>query len=204
MTCYFAGVKGKTGEIARLVTLGEPDTEYAQSLFGDELLAIELDDDGYQAANSGTCYWDFDAKVVVSLGMPPYEGAIYDFVSHEWVEGRSLAQVKAARWIEIKERRAVVEATGFQWRGIPIDNDDSSRSKLVSYALIAQNVPGFHVEWTTSDNGEISLGAEELREICAQLGDYTNAVHAVGRGLRAQINCCTTIDAVKAVEWPSD
>lgn len=195
-----------TGQVLGTLSLGDRESslEKATAALAPQAgqCVVAVDSQALTIAQTQLCYWDFDADVMVGVGMEPFEGATFDFVRREWIDGRTLDQAKAAKWAEIKELRARHEAGGFSWNGHTIDSDDASRSKIANYLMIAQITDGFSIDWTTGENKEVTLARAELEQLMLELGRHMNAVHATSRVLRAQVGAARTIEEVGAITWP--
>lgn len=200
----YAEIRPATGEVVKVVSLGEADEDYALSLMSDGSVAVELSEKDADIASVSTCYWEFDAQMLISAGTEPFDGACFDFAAKQWIDGRTLEQVQNAKWQEIKERRTRAEEEEYVWRGIPVDSNLSSRMVISNAVELARLEPGLLIDFTAGDNQEYELGLAELQEIMLGIARHVNRVHAIGRELRSAIFSAATIEKVKEVTWPVD
>jgi hypothetical protein len=138
------------------------------------------------------------------INRPSYP-AQWDPARREWVDLRSLDQVKADAWREIKEARHEAEFSTFEALGHEFDCDSLSVSRLMGAIQLAQlslslNEP-FAIEWTLADNTTVNLSALQLLEVGKALGIHVNAQHIKARALRGAVDAATDIATVKAIRW---
>lgn len=137
----------------------------------------------------------------------PGAGFEWDNDSMSWVDARTLGEVKAQRWAQIKAQRDAVEFGGFTWSGDEFDSDAESQARImgaVQMALIAaQAEQPFAIDWTLADNTVRSMSAADIVSAGLALGEHVAAAHGIARTLRAAIDACTTAAEVEAVAWPS-
>ena len=153
-----------------------------------------------------------DSKIVdgalVRLSKPrslPFEGAIWDFALAAWVDQRTLDDIKAQKWSEIKQKRDEIEFAPFSYRGWVFDGDATAQRRLapiidISRAKIANNEP-FYYPWKTADGTLVTLQAEDFINMqLAKVQQFGNAFfHA--EELRKQIDLAQTKQEVEAVQW---
>lgn len=132
--------------------------------------------------------------------VPP--GHKYHLASSTVVDLRSLDDVKAAQWSQIKTSRDRAESSGFVWDGSMFDSDPISQQRITSAAQIASSNSQFVVDWTLSDNTVRTLNASEMLEVCLAMGQHINEQHMIGRTLRQQIESAADVQGVTSVVWP--
>ena len=60
-----------------------------------------------------TDYWN--GSEFISIGNPPTPNHTFDYVIKEWVDLRTLDEIKAQKWAEIKSERDQIEFGGFEF-----------------------------------------------------------------------------------------
>lgn len=132
----------------------------------------------------------------------PTHPAEWSNATMAWLDARSLAQIRAARWDDIKAMRLRAEESGFAWDGSSFDSDRNSQSRIQSAALLAmQAAPGFTLDWTLADNTVRPLTAEDMIGVSMALSVHMAVQHAIARSLRAAIDAAATPAQVQAVSW---
>ncbi len=118
----------------------------------------------------------------------------------------SLAEIKAARWSEVKRQRDLLEASGFPYLGKRLDSDARSVQRINTAVQAAQAAlaagAAFPIVWTCADNSLLVLNAEGVVGMPVALALYADQLHQVAKGLRMQIDAATTPAEVQAVAWP--
>jgi len=128
----------------------------------------------------------------------------FDWETKVWVDPRSLADMKAAKWEEIKRARASRESSEIVVSGRRFDADRASVAKIMgAVQLASMSSPGWQIDWTLADNAVATLSASELIAVGVALGARTAQVYAIARGLRAQIDAATSGAALDAITWPA-
>ena len=126
---------------------------------------------------------------------------VFDRLTKQWIDQRTLADFKAAKWAQIKRARVNAEFGGFTWDGSPFDSDAISQSRIQGVLQLAALIPDFSIDWTLADNTVRALSGSELAAVGVALWLHVGTQHAKARVLRAQIEAATTADEVDAVVW---
>lgn len=138
------------------------------------------------------------------LPAAPFEGAAYDIQAQQWVDSRTLEEVKRHRWNAIKQERAEREYAGFAWDGSAFDSDPLSQSRIQGAVQLASlDLAGFSIDWTLADNTVRTLSGANMVAVGVALAQHVNALHVTARGLRAQIEAAATLQEVAAIAWPA-
>lgn len=118
---------------------------------------------------------------------------------------RSLADVKADARAQINSRRNTLEAAGFEYLGKTFDSDDRSVQRIGIAALAARSAllagETWSMGWTAQDNSVITLGAEAMAAMPDALADFALDLHTHAKVKKAEIDACTTIAQVEAIQW---
>ncbi|MEN8272986.1 DUF4376 domain-containing protein [Acinetobacter seifertii] len=139
-------------------------------------------------------YWDFKLEDWLLAPQRPDAYSNFDFISKRWIDSRSLEEVKAQKWNEIKQMRDIREFGGFEYGGNWFDSDIKSQSRIATAAML-----GVNVEWTLKDNSTINLNPDQLIELRTALANHINNTHELGRIARAKIAEASTKEEVDTV-----
>ena len=145
--------------------------------------------------NNLSDYWDYDSLTFVAIGNAPTEYHQFNYTSKEWFDPRSLDDIKAQKWAEIKSQRDRLEFGGFEFEGNVYDSDQVSQGRIMG-ATIA----GVDQVWTLADNTTVELSASQLQQLYAALQAHIASVHERGRIARAAIESAETKEEVVAIQ----
>ena len=144
---------------------------------------------------SNTDYFDSEANKFVSIGDPPTPHHIFDYTSKQWIDPRSLDDIKAQKWEEIKSQRDQLEFGGFEFDGNTYDSDQVSQGRIMGAASA-----GIDQTWTLADNTTVELSASQLQQLYVALQAHIASVHERGRIARQLIFDAETKEEVEGVE----
>ena len=135
----------------------------------------------------------------------PSAAHVFDYITKQWVDPRSLAEVRAAQWTAIKAaRQAAIEApivTSFgNFDATPDAQKSITDAVLMLQTLAALGTPTT-IDFTLYDNSTATLTTEQMVQVGLMLGAQTQAAYSRGRTLRDQINAAATIAEVESVTW---
>ncbi len=139
-------------------------------------------------------YWDGGIQQFVELPDKPSKYHTFDYAIKEWVDLRTLDEIKAQKWVEIKSERDRIEFGGFEFEGDIYDSDQVSQGRI-----LGASIAGVDQVWTLANNSTISLSASQLQQLYAALQTHTALVHERGRIAREAIMSATTKEDVEAV-----
>jgi hypothetical protein len=147
-----------------------------------------------------------DGDVWVPMPARPSEAHVFSWVTKTWTDPRTLADVKAARWREMKRHRDLLEASGFPYMGKRLDSDARSVQRIntavqAAQAALASN-EAFSITWTCADNSTLALDGTAMLGVPVALAVYADQLHQACKTLRAQIEAATTPAQVQAIAWP--
>lgn len=102
--------------------------------------------------------------------------------------------------MELKRQRDVAEVEPIEYNGHIYDYDSKARDRI-SAAIIALDVQGegAKISWTTADNEDAVVTAQDLRAIVAAVAVRSNLLHIAYRKAKAQVEAAGAADAVRAV-----
>lgn len=105
------------------------------------------------------------------------------------------------RRIEIlKMQRDKAEVEPIEYKGNLYDYDDKARDRI-NAAIIALELQGegATIEWTTADNADTPVTANDLKMIIAAVAVRSNALHTAYRKAKEQVEAATTKEEVENV-----
>ena len=149
--------------------------------------------------NRGKEYWlDTDtfgtpAKTMKDLGAFP-ANAVFT------APAKTLEQLKADKINEFKLKRDSIEVEPISYQGYRFDYDDKARDRI-SAAIIALDVSKGQIAWTTADNTEVMVNADDLRGVIAAVALRSNELHVKYRQLKEQVEACATKEQLEKIEW---
>ena len=144
---------------------------------------------------SSTDYFDSATSTFVSIGESPSQHHTFDYTTKQWIDPRSLDEIKAQKWAEIKAERDQLEFGGFEFGGNIYDSDQVSQGRIMGAA-----VAGVDQTWTLANNTTVELTAQQLKELYAALQSHIASVHERGRIARQLIFEAETKERVELVQ----
>lgn len=111
-----------------------------------------------------------------------------------------LAAAKPAKIAELKAERDAREVEPITYNGNSYDYDDKARERI-NAAIIALDVQGADasIDWTTADNADVKVTANDLRMFIASVAQRSNALHVAYRAAKDKVEAATTVAEVDAV-----
>jgi hypothetical protein len=149
---------------------------------------------------TSTSYY-FENGSIIPLPSKPNSWAVWDWATNTWTDPRPLTEVKAAKWIQIKDARNQAEYGGFTWNSHTFDSDPVSQQRISGAVQLSQIVPNYSVDWTLKDNSIVTLTASDMLAVGIALGQHVASTHQTARILREQIEQATTNSQVDAITW---
>lgn len=118
-------------------------------------------------------------------------------VIHEEEPLEVLRQRKIA---ELKYQRDKAEVQPIEYNGHSYDYDDKARDRI-NAAIIALELQGegASIDWTTADNQDVKVTANDLRMVIAAVAVRSNTLHMAYRKAREQVEAASTAEEVEAV-----
>lgn len=125
------------------------------------------------------------------------KGEYYECVA---IPAPSLDELKQAKLTELKSTRDTEEVKPIEYNGNLFDFDEKARDRINS-AIVALSTTGQSIEWTTADNTEVMVNADDLRGVIANVAVRSNQLHAKYRELKEQVLACGTAEEVAEIVW---
>ena len=115
-----------------------------------------------------------------------------------------LADAKPAKIAELKAERDSKEVEPITYNGNSYDYDDKARERI-NAAIIALDVQTAQtkavasIDWTTADNADVKVTADDLRRVIAVVAQRSNALHVAYRAAKEKVEAATTVAEVEVV-----
>lgn len=131
----------------------------------------------------------------VNIPDRPSEYHRFDYALRQWIDPRSLDEIKARKWEEIKSLRDQLEFGGFEFEGNIYDSDQVSQGRIMGAAAA-----GIDQTWTLANNTTVELTALQLKELYVALQAHIANAHERGRIARQLIFEAETKEQVEAIQ----
>ena len=149
--------------------------------------------------NRGKEYWlDTDtfgtpAKTMKDLGAFP-ANAVFT------APAKTLDELKQDKILELKTIRDNEEVKSIAYNGNLFDFDDKARERI-NAAIIALELQGegTSIDWTTTDNQDVKVTADDLRCVIAAVAVRSNALHTAYRKAKEQVEAAQNKEEVEAI-----
>jgi len=111
-----------------------------------------------------------------------------------------IENVRTRKIMELKRQRDAAEVEPIAYGGYLYDYDSQARDRIAA-AIIALDVQGegAKISWTTADNEDAVVTAQDLRMIIASVAARSNKLHTAYRTAKAKIEAASTAEEVRAV-----
>lgn len=115
-----------------------------------------------------------------------------------------LAAAKPAKIAELKAERDSKEVEPIEYGGNLYDYDDKARERINAAIIVldvqtAQAKAVASIDWTTANNADVKVTADDLRCVIAMVAQRSNALHVAYRAAKDKVEAATTVAEVDAV-----
>lgn len=158
-------------------------------------------------ANSYNNWYDLSealGKEGIFIPLSISEDALKDLgveVVHEVVhEEESIESIKEHKILTLKIQRDNAEVEPIEYKGYLYDYDEKARDRI-NAAIIALGLQGegATIDWTTADNADTPVTANDLKMIIAAVAVRSNKLHTAYRVAKEKVEAATTAAEVEAV-----
>lgn len=117
---------------------------------------------------------------------------------------KSLEQLKRDKIYSLKNRRDSLEVVPIVYNENTYDYDDKARERI-NAAIIALDVQSKNseitatIDWTTADNKDVQVTADDLRMVIASVAQRSNALHIAYRVAREKVEQASTQEEIEAI-----
>lgn len=169
--------------------------EIIQTIYApDDVVALNTPENCVALPDPSNLNMYLDKGEWVDIPPQPSNGMVFDYTIKQWIDPRTLDEIKAKKWAEIKSQRDQLEFGGFEFEGGIYDSDQASQGRIMGAA-----VAGVDQVWTLADNTTAELSASQLQQLYAALQAHIANAHERGRIARQLIHEAETKDQVEAV-----
>lgn len=111
-----------------------------------------------------------------------------------------IENIRERKIMELKRQRDAAEVEPIAYGGHLYDYDSQARDRIAA-AIIALDVQGegAKISWTTADNEDAVVTAQDLRMIIASVAARSNSLHIAYRTAKAQVAAAETVEEIDAV-----
>ena len=111
-----------------------------------------------------------------------------------------IENIRARKIIELKRQRDAAEVEPVEYGGHLYDYDSQARDRIAA-AIIALDVQGdgAKIRWTTANNEDAVVTAQDLRMIIAAVAVRSNALHTAYRAAKAQVEAAQNKDEIDTI-----
>lgn len=115
-------------------------------------------------------------------------------------EEESLEVLRQRKIAELKYQRDIAEVQPIEYNGNLYDYDEKARDRI-NAAIIALSLQGegASIDWTTADNADVKVTANDLRCVIATVAVRSNALHTAYRIAKEKVEEATTAAEVEAI-----
>lgn len=170
------------------------DTKLAIDFTESEI--YEMIEQGYVIVNTE----DFDKLIGNADGeyLIADSGTVYPKPAP--TEEALLGAAKKRKIAELKSQRDAAEVEPIAYNEILYDYDEKARDRI-SAAIIALELQGADasIDWTTTDNQDVKVTADDLRCVIAAVAQRSNALHVAYRAAKDKVEQATTVAEVEAI-----
>ena len=132
------------------------------------------------------------------------EDALKDLGVEVTHEEEPIEYLKERKIETLKMQRDKAEVEPITYQGYSFDYDEKARERI-NAAIIALDVQTTQtkstasIDWTTADNKDVKVTANDLRMIIAAVAVRSNHLHIAYRTAKTQVEAAGAADAVRAV-----
>lgn len=115
-------------------------------------------------------------------------------------EEEPIENVKQRKILMLKRQRDAAEVEPIEYGGHLYDYDSKARDRIAA-AIIALDVQGdgAKISWTTADNEDAVVTAQDLRMIIAAVAVRSNALHTAYRAAKAKVEAAQSKDEIDTI-----
>lgn len=116
-------------------------------------------------------------------------------------EEEPLETIKQRKIIELKRRRDTAEVEPIAYNGHNFDYDDKARDRI-NAAIIALSLQGegASIDWTTADDTNVKVTANDLRMVIAAVAVRSNKLHIAYRKAKEQVEAAQSKTDVEIID----
>ena len=103
-------------------------------------------------------------------------------------EEEPIEALRERKIMELKRQRDALEVEPIEYNGHSFDYDDKARDRI-NAAIIALSLQGENasIDWTTADNQDVKVTANDLRMVIAAVAVRSNTLHTAYRAAKEKV-----------------
>lgn len=111
-----------------------------------------------------------------------------------------IENVKQHKILMLKRQRDTAEVEPIEYNGHSFDYDDKARDRI-NAAIIALSLQGegASIDWTTADNQDVKVTANDLRMVIAAVAVRSNALHTAYRKAKEAVENAQSEEELNAI-----
>ena len=115
-------------------------------------------------------------------------------------EEEPLENIKQRKILVLKRQRDTAEVEPIEYNGNSFDYDDKARDRI-NAAIIALSLQGegASIDWTTADNADTPVTANDLKMIIAAVAVRSNKLHTAYRVAKEKVEAAATKEEVEDI-----
>lgn len=115
-------------------------------------------------------------------------------------EEEPLENIKQRKILMLKRQRDTAEVEPIEYNGNSFDYDEKARDRI-NAAIIALSLQGedASIDWTTADNADVKVTANDLRMVIAAVAVRSNALHTAYRAAKAKVEAAQSKDEIDTI-----
>jgi len=153
----------------------------------------------------GSGWYDASNQTFHAIANGPADYYTYDINSHEWIDPRTLDQVKLQQWNVIKNARELAIVSPLSTPYGTFDASTVSQKSITDAILLLQTLEQLGtpstIDFTLATNETVTLTTAQIVQVGLLLGTRTQQLFAHGRLKRDLLIAATTIADVEQIVW---
>jgi len=154
--------------------------------------------------NMLTQYHDVEFGGPVNMSPKPSEHHVFDYTLKQWLDPRTLQDLRDAKWVDIKRGRDAAEFANFTYDGMEFNGDIDAWRRLGSYISVSKSALAasqpFSAQFTLANNAEVTMTALDFVNIEMAKVQAVAAAFTHGVTLRAAIETASAAE-LDAISW---
>lgn len=117
-------------------------------------------------------------------------------------EEEPLENIKQRKILMLKRQRDTAEVEPIEYNGHSFDYDEKARDRI-NAAIIALSLQGedASIDWTTADNQDVKVTANDLRMVIAAVAVRSNALHTAYRAAKEKVEAAQSKAEIDAINF---
>lgn len=173
----------------------------------EEIIAAAVYDDGSYDEFDLTGYIEtsYEDYMLYCGNSPDGKEYRYDAATKkpkEYVYTPSLDELQKSKIAALKAARDAEEVQPIEYNSNSFDYDEKARDRI-NAAIIALDTQGPEatIDWTTADNKDVAVTANDLRAVIGAVAVRSNTLHVKYRNLKTQAEAAETVEELNAINW---